>query len=162
MSLWGCPQPPCGDKGADGAVKVGGFSLITSTGSNKVGFGLFLWADLPVSLFKLSRRCVEAAGVELREWTIYILVPMFGQLGINDWSEATQKISIKHSGFLCAWCTTPTCKYHGRLSNPLVAALTEAPAVHCEHVWVLLGSLGSLSCVSFYCSGYPVLPPAAF
>lgn len=72
MSLWGCPQPPRGDKGADGAVKVGGFSLIISTGSNKVGFGLFLWADLPLPLVKLSRCYSEAAGIELREWTIHI------------------------------------------------------------------------------------------
>lgn len=61
------------------------------------------------------------------------------------------KISIKYSG-----------KYHGGLSNPLVAALTGTLTVQHEHVWILLGSLRALSCVSFYCYGYPVLPPAAF
>ena len=72
------------------------------------------------------------------------------------------KLVVKYLGFLCTWCTTPPCKYDGGLSNPLVAALAGTPAVQHEHVWVLLGSLGALGCVLFYCSDYPVLPPAAF
>lgn len=74
------------------------------------------------------------------------------------------KSVVKYSGFLCAWCTPPPCKYDGGLSNPLVAALAEMPTVQHEHVWVLPGSPGPLGEVGalFYCSDYPVLPLAAF